>query len=502
MSEPLSVCEKCGVEFARSAEVTSSRVLCPRCAAERRARLQASKSVGAPATSSATKAPAATEVEAPAAPAARARKATKPAAGEHPHHEHMDRHDLQKAREAAEAKMIKLGWMVTGGIALVVGLILLFVMNKRSSIEQAKLDYEAKLDAFKKEVLAVDLNNEPALKSIKEKIDNERKFWKNTRIEADVSSQRQHVNNQLQIIIKTRSLVEKLDGIETQLNGSPTLDVLGKQFAASRDAELKVQAEDAGGNFKVRYEKVVRTAMQKYIDALRAAATAAKDAKTGEELAPFGQLEDTLRIAFDLAVQTNDTDAQQQYTPALKSVMKEINDISLKLFDDAYISKAPAKNLLTDTEGWTAIKSDSFSFKFGSGLTLTNGSGENAATGGVSYTPGRGWRDYVVEMEMRVDTGTCVFYTRVGDKMDLKAVPAFSIGGPGAKATKVSVEYGKPVSMVVKVIGNQLVVFVDGSPVHQEDGLAANLSRKGEPGISVPAGSSLTITKMQVKVLR
>jgi len=48
MSETLSRCQNCGVEFQMPQdEVVSSRILCPPCAAERRAKLRAAKAAGA-----------------------------------------------------------------------------------------------------------------------------------------------------------------------------------------------------------------------------------------------------------------------------------------------------------------------------------------------------------------------------------------------------------------------------------------------------------------------
>jgi len=164
------------------------------------------------------------------------------------------------------------------------------------------------------------------------------------------------------------------------------------------------------------------------------------------------------------------------------------------------------QNLLDTPKGWQeAIKSESLKMSFGSqGLTLTNNAGEGASPGGVRYLPGTSWCDYVFDIDFKLDSGTMVIYTRVGEKMDLSQGPGFSIGTiVGTRTPDVVVEYGKPMSLTVSTIGNVLTVTSpDNGVTPYRHELMAYPMRRGEPGIELKAGTTVTITKVRARVLR
>jgi hypothetical protein len=518
-------CEACGAQFEmpQSDVITSSKVLCPSCAAERRAMLRAARSAaaggagamattGAAAVPAAAAAPAAPQRAAPpavpatplraaplAAPATPQRAAPRPdrgAAAAHPPEHHVDARQL---REQAARRTARRGWIVVGGLGLVTGLVLVFVTSKQHERSDAIAAFEQSLDDFRNGLMRVDLGNEEQLKEAKERVAKERKLWHGTRIEADVTAQLSRINSSLQTIIKTRSLVEKLNGVESRLQASPSLATLGELFATVRDVDLKQQAADAGGALLTRLADDQRRVRTLYVESLRQAAAAAAQATTGADLAPFGVLEDTLRTVIEEAQMANDVDTATSTGALYKETYRQINGIVARLFDQQYQNRAPWTDLLAGPGDWAAVPSSSFEFRFGAGgLVMTNGSGEGAASGGLSYTPGTGWRDYVVDLEFQLDSGTLVFYTRVGEKMDSKMVPAFTAG---TKNPNVLVEYGKACAITVSTIGNQLTVFRDGSPVYTDD-ITAGKSRKGQPGIVVQAGTKLTVSRLRARHLR
>ena len=72
-------------------------------------------------------------------------------------------------------------------------------------------------------------------------------------IETEITTKRSEIVGTIGMMVKTRGLVERLQGIETQLAASPSSENLGKQYAAVRDADLKLQADDAGGQYQTNY---------------------------------------------------------------------------------------------------------------------------------------------------------------------------------------------------------------------------------------------------------
>ena len=264
-----------------------------------------------------------------------------------------------------------------------------------------------------------------------------------------------------------------------------------------RDEELKSQANEAGGDLLERYNRARKEVTKRYLDAVRTAANAAASATTGEQLAPYGPLEDTTRLLLHEAMANKDKEGETLYAPMYRQAITEIHEIVTKLFTEAYQSRVPWTNLLTDTSGWTPAPSSSFKHTFGAGLTLVNEPGEQSASGGLSYTPADKWRDYVLEVEVKIDSGSVVFYTRIGDKMDVKEVPGFTLG---TKNATIQIEYGKTYNLVISTIGNQMTVT--GESIAYSEDIKSTKSRKGEPGIVAHAGTTATITKLRARHLR
>ena len=409
--------------------------------------------------------------------------------------------DSRRVRDADARRMARIGWLVAGGLTLVTGIVLTFVMSTHEGRRpQSRRWGEARdelLAEFLAEIRSVDLTNEEAIKSAKQKILASSWLWKGTHIEEEVANWLGKVNSGGKAIIKTRNLKEKLAGIEAHLASNPPIDVLGWDFREVRSPDLMMEADQAPPDVKARFNSVAKHVAQKYIEVLRAAANASASATTGEGLQSYGPLEDTIRTMLHEARAHKNAEAEAIYQPMWKQTYNEVNGIVSKLFNEAYQSRVEWKNLLTDTLGWTFAASSSFKHTFGAGLSLVNVPGEQSGAGGLSYTPADKWRDYVLEVEFKLDSGTLVFYTRIRDRMDAKEVPAFSVG---TKDSTIRIEYGKTYTLVISTIGNKLTVTGEGIS-HAED-IEYTKSRKGEPGIVALAGTTATITGLRARHLR
>lgn len=345
---------------------------------------------------------------------------------------------------------------------------------------------------------AVSLTDEKALLAMRQEISDKRSAWRGSDVQDEIASRLLKINAALALMEKTRWLVDALNGIEKQLETDPPVEVLAKLFSQVHDAELAEQALDAGGGYETRYVAAVKLVTDKYVDALRAKATAAASATTGEGLAPYGELEDTLRKVLDGAMAANDVATLTRSKAAYEQCVTEIDAIVEKLFDDAYIEKVAWTDLLADPAAWYVVSAPSFSHSFAEGLKLDNA--EGGASGGLLYMPGTPWRDYVLELGVTLDSGILTVYTRVGDenRMDTKVVPGFTYG---AKDTKYTTEYGKSHTLTVRVIGKQMLVSIDGT-AQPPEALGLTLSRHGKPCLAVRGGTSARITSLRVRLLR
>jgi len=370
--------------------------------------------------------------------------------------------------------MARIGWLVTGGVTLVTGIVLMLVMNthdSRSSVAERGCEPREYPDI---EIDGITIRGGVL-----------------------TPETRKRLNEALATLIKTRNLKEKLSGIESHVGSSPTLEVLGKDFADVRDPELKMQASEAGGELLERYNRAVKEVTRRDLEALRAAANAAALGTTGEALAPYGPLEDATRLLLHEAMANKDAEAEAIYQLMWYQTCREIDGIVTKLFNESYQNRVPWNDLLADTAGWTIASSGSFKHTFGAGLSLVNAPGEQSGSSGLRYTPADEWRDYVLEVEFKLDSGTLVFYTRIGDKMDPKEVPAFSVG---TKDATIQVEYGKTCRLVIRMIGNRLTVT--GEDTSYAEDFVSTKSRRGEPGIVAEAGTTATITRLRARHLR
>ena len=444
-----------------------------------------------------------------------------------------DDFDPKQVREPGVRHIARIGWLAAAGVTLVTGIVLQFVMNTHDPRAPAEVTEESKpgrpapgpvvesslalrrdvpvidrvepvepalveLDSFLAEIQRVDFTDENSIKSAKDKIAANRKLWKGSRIEEEVKVWLEKLNGALFSIHRTRSLKEKLSAFEAHLAASPTIEILSKDFSEVRDTELKMQATEAGGDVLARYDAANEEITRRYLEALRTAATAAASGTTGEALAPYGPLEDTIRTLLHEATANKDKEADDRYSPMWKKTYAEVDQIVTKLFDQAYQNKVPWSDLLADDSGWEIISSSSFKPTFGAGLTLVNEPGEQSGSGGLSYRPADQWRDYVLEVEVELDSGTLVFYTRVGDRLDTKEVPGFTVGGENPT---IPIQYGRVYHLVITTIGSQMTVTGGGISPYTED-IRPTKSRRGEPGIVAQAGTTATITKLRARHLR
>lgn len=165
--------------------------------------------------------------------------------------------DPKKIREADAKRMARIGWLVTGGLALVSGVVLIFVMNTHARAS-AEPPWEEKQRKFVEDVRRKYFPNEASIKSIED------------------------LNEALAGLIKTRSLKERLDAIEAHLAGAPNIEVLAKDFADVRDLELETQASEVGGELEVRFKATAKEVTKCYLAALRKAANTGTSAITGK----------------------------------------------------------------------------------------------------------------------------------------------------------------------------------------------------------------------------
>ncbi|GDY03358.1 hypothetical protein LBMAG49_26870 [Planctomycetota bacterium] len=513
------VCESCSANYSLPLTFVSARAKCKKCGhsidvAGQRGALPAQSTEPAPIAAkppvtSAPKKPTANTAKPPAASDAKpAVTSAVPRAASAPLADHDEASgkvrargiDIKRAQAEQNSKVMKIAWTIAG-IMCLIGAIFVFVATS-SRNERARLVQEEK--QHRQEIVARleknDLSNLDKILADIQFIDEEKATWqKFSDVSTIIVTWRGKANARASELRNASGTVDSLNEIEKKLAGNPGPEVLENLYKDVR-GELDGNCKTLGDSYKDRLFQLRKQVDTTYVEALaNKSATDSLNAKEGSQLLSSGQYEDVLRMLAEEATIQKDADAASNYNRRATETFKAINGIVETLFDKAYQDRVQWKDLLADPSNWEATPSETLTYKFtGSGLVVTNAPGETSKTGGIFYKTGRNWRDYVAEIEMKVDSGVITVYTRIGELMDTKKVPGISLG---KEKVDVQIEYDQPIAAIFSIIGGQFRVMINGEE-RKSDTVGRALSRKGPVGIAVKAGTNVTITKFRARHLR
>jgi len=516
-------CENCGIDFEmpkEPTEVTSSKILCPACTAERRERIKAQKAAAAraaaaapataavPAVQPAAVKPAATRPVAPSVPrvaAAASAPAPRPVARPQPSHDdgggeehHIDYGAARRQREEQAKRTMLIGWMAAGALLLVGGSVVMVVMSKHNEEKRVIEQRQEEVSAFFAKLKLCDLNTlDGARQAVKLVIEN-KKVWQEESIAAEVMA----INSRALIAVREKEVQQKIidnfDLIKKTMAGNPDLSTLTNLNAKVK--ELESDAGTAGPEFQAQYNALRLQVGKAYVQGLRQAATtsAAGGSKSIAVLTQFGLAEDEATAQFRASL--GDTEATKYWQEIASTIIRESDELANNLFTPDYINKIPWKDLLSATEQplWVRNEMPTLTCKFENGALVMINEGEGAKTGGFTYGQGE-WHDMIVDMEYKLDTGQTTCYYRLGDKADSKLVPAIVIK-PGTGEVKTP--YGTVQTLLTSVIASKMTATLGNEAAPVIDVELVRKNRRGRFFVSVGAGSKLTITRLRVRVLR
>jgi hypothetical protein len=332
------------------------------------------------------------------------------------------------------------------------------------------------------------------------------KGWRaNPKFKDDVNRRIKDAQDKLRVLQEQKNIRDTIEGITKDLSGQPNPDSLEATFRKIR--EVKPDAEAAGPDFVAQLNDLRKKCNTILFDTLRARATEeAASAKEGRDLAAHGKLEDLLMVLSGEAQLDKDTDGISKWNKAYVEIYRETNAIVNQLFTPEYQSRAKWDDMLKDSAAWTdgGAKTNLKYAVSPAGLTMNLDKDGQAKIAGIYFDPSQNWRDYIVEMDVKLDSGTATFYARASSPDEAKAVldtqkvSGFSVG---TEKVNIQLEYGKTVTIVFSIIGDQWAVSVDGSAMPM-DPPNSHKSRKGFVAISCKAGSSLTVSRMRYRRLR
>ncbi|MCE9595239.1 MAG: hypothetical protein K8S98_13715 [Planctomycetes bacterium] len=547
----MSTCENCGTEFEPSnepKEVTSLRVLCRKCEAERQARKKQQQAAAkpAPVPAAAPIARKATPAAAPAAkPAASARPAapapkpavraeTKPAAKPAPvaskaaakpaPRDAADQGDGKTTRsrdvmrekellKQKQQKVIMYAWMVAGGAAVIALGFFLFAKHKNDVRTQAAAKVVAEQQQVLTDAQAIDISTEQGCQKLIEFLQDgeRRKIWATSPQAGDVQTLLSRAKIDLQAKQERGAVKLAFEEMRTKLANpaSMTADEINnarRRLVNEIDPKVSLMDQQFGSDVAQLKQNTDRAFAAKLHDEARTTGNQATDVDGRlAALKKYTLAEDELVKLFEAALKNHQTDLETFFGTHFREVIDESDLLAVAVFTPEYIEKQPWKDLLGTDQlpNWNAAVFEGFTHKFDRGSLALRGPNEAAKQEGVISVGDREqFRDFVLEFEFTIAKGEFDLYARVGKRFDDTVEwLRFSSLEESPKASFL-LSAGESYSGTLTYIGSQWVCELSAGDPQKNEKVSWTRSRRGGIGLRIPPEADVKITRMRIKSLR
>lgn len=540
----MATCENCSTSFTPSdahTEVTSLRILCANCEAQRKAERarRAAEKAPRPAAASAvppvpttrranptppsSPVPVATTPATNSSPSPRAARPAPPPTPPAPASEPAPRApttsrpsstpkskprsatpDVRREVEmlkARENKVMMYGWIVCGVLAVIALGVWWRVQAKRSAEEAAVAAHQKEVNDFATKMRGFDLTNLVLATEAIALAESQKPLWEDSAITSDIGS----------IVAKAKTNIESArDRKELELRMTAAEE--GIQNAASKTPkeiaqirrtlqELENKADSMGPEFKARVAASKSGIDRTYVIRLHddAKATAAKGPSEGRAaLAAYTLAEDEVLKLFEAALRSKNKEAEEYYRQHFKDIITESDLIATALFTPEVIEKVPWKDLLSSEFAKSWANDGLKGFRIENGALQAVGPEIGAGKIGIMSIGDREqWRDFEIDAEFTLVAGTGHFFFRLGKRTD-NAGESYSIA-PGEGGFKLGEKYGAKATF----IGSKISITWSSADVapYEVDTIWSRI-RKGAFGMTLTEGSEIKLTRLRIRELR
>ncbi len=507
----MAICEKCGTRYTATAQAPG----CPACAAAKKSRPRSVSAAGPSQSKAASTAqPGPTRPSAAPAPAARkvhpssgTAPRTRPRAPEPPPPP-VQIH-VQRGPKPTMDKATKIGFYITLGLALIVGIVVFKVMGTKEeeraviqAREQAVKDLVAELNAYN-----VDKPSD-AEKIVARAVEKE-SIWKNHEAATAIQTLMVRAKTNIESNKEQQSVIDSFTSIEKELAAPDGLAPERVKDLRRQLDELEVKVAQAGPEILARFSITRGTADKTYATRLL------DDAKTFEtanadnprlSLLRYQTAEDEIKLLLDRSYRDKITELQEFYTPLYKQVILESDRLATEIFTDAAASdKLPWIDCLTGDQAalWNPSDAKGFSHKVENHQLLIQGPDADAGKMAVMSIGDREqWRNFAWEFEVVIEKGNLDVYFRLGKVPNLNTYKyAMSTAGEDRNLSP-----GKTYRGRATILGSKFDIrYADediDTPTPQTLDIGWTMSRKGAIGLVIPSGTTIKFTRFQVRELR
>jgi hypothetical protein len=495
----MAICETCGTKYAPTRESPE----CPRCASGEAA------PAGRPAKVARTpRAPASTASARPA------RAATRPPAqqpAQAPERELASRH-LEP--EGVLDQSAKIGLMASGGLAIIVLLVVFFVMRKKADEREALTAYENEVKELYQQMSKLDVAQEADARRLIQTAKDREGRWKDHELAPQIQTLIVRAAASLESGKERREALTAFTDIENQLADPSKLTPEAIGDLRRRLAELEAKITMEGDEYLKRYTAARVGADKAYVNGLVAVAqTLAQESPSNPRpaLQKMQTAEDEARKALDQAYLEKDTELQEYYADLYRKVIAESDKLATALFTDKTNEALPWVDYLSDEKaklppeqgGWNATTVRGFSAVPENGVLQIVGPDADAGQIAiVAIGDKEAWRNFELDIEFTIEKGNMDVFFRMGRTANANTVN-FPLMSEGDNKNLVA---GRKYQARMRMLGSRITVkFADediDTPPPKDEQVTWAKTRKGAIAFLVPPGARVKVTKFQVRELR
>jgi hypothetical protein len=489
----MAVCEACGTRYTPTAESLD----CPKCGPVPRPPTRGAAGRTQPTSARVSKRPA----QAPVAAASRApKKEVDPGSDDAP------RGHRPRGEEKLMDDVTKYALIATLGLALVVGMVVTCVHQRKADDERVRQAYEAEIAQLHHDLQALNVNDAAAAERIVKLAKEKESRWIEHSLAPEIASLVARAKANLSAAQERRDALEMFTGLEEELKKPDVPSERLKEVRRQLD-ESEARLADGGPELVARLGLARVSADQRYANRLIEEARArAKEAgaNSRSSLVRYQGVEDELKSLLDHSFVAKNKEAQDFYTPLYKQVVTESDTLAAALFQSEGESLAWTDCLAAPQDKyWNASSARGFSYKCEGGTLMLVGPDRDAGRMAViSIGDREQWRHFQVDLEFVVEKGDMDMFFRLGKGPNQNTVsyPLKTTPPEGILAA------GKRYSGRISVVGSKFSVRFAGedidTPQPRDDAISWVMTRKGALGFVLAPESRAKFTRLKVRELR
>jgi hypothetical protein len=402
-------------------------------------------------------------------------------------------------------KQTKRGLVIGIVFLLCAGAYVYYVLNSKKVSEQAAVAYEKGLDDFLSDMKKYNADTVDGARQLQAATDISKAKWTGTRISSDINTMRVKAQLTLQADLDRQQFNDRLTSLEAQAKdiAAKTAEEL-RIMRKSADA-LALEAQAFGPDAVTRITSLRSTLQTNIGTKLKEEAITFADTNGGTDalgaLQKLGSAEDDLRELYEAADKEKNAQGKTLFYAYLQELYVRTDKLANLTFNEAAVAAKPWLGLLDGAiaNEWkfSGVKGSIGRIEAGR-LVLAGGDAESKARTVNSIGDSRQWRDFVIEGEFTIESGSFTMAFRLGKRVDNITSDTVIV-----TADEGRVQAGGTYSFTYQLIGSTAkMTWKDDIFEAVDRELDTRTNRHGAFGLVLNTGTKVTFTRLRVKELR